>query len=400
VLSWRPIGRAAGGAASVDLPDRGSGLAQRHETEEEIRFGRRLIVLAWLASRALVLVSAVLAQVLGFERASWHTGFGSHPFEVLATWDGKWYRTIAEHGYLQVGTTQSDPAFFPLLPIVLRGLHAVGFSYDIAGMAVDATCFLIALLALYELGREWLPEADARRATLYAAVFPMSFVFSMVYPEGPALAAMALAGLLAVRRRWLAAAVCGSLAAFARPEGVLVVLPLAAAAVRSWPSLSQAARARASAAVLAPLATIAAISLYFWSVLGDPFAWSSAQHAWGRSLSPTAPYHALAEVVTAATHDKSWLFRDAAFVLLYLLCLAVAWRRGLPRGWIAAGLAMVLMPLASGSFQSEARFGLLAVAAYWGLALLGRRIWLNRAILALSPLLLVAGVFTLYLRWP
>jgi hypothetical protein len=267
-------------------------------------------------------------------------------------------------------------------------------------MAVNNMCFLIALLALYELGREWLPEADARRAALYAAVFPFSFVFSMVYPEGPALAAMVLAGLFAVRRRWLAAAVCGALAAYARPEGVLIVLPLLAAVVRSWPSLSQNARARACAAVLAPVASLAAISVYFWTVLGDPFAWSSAQHAWDRSLTLSGPYHALAQVVTAPTHDRSWLFRDAAFVLVYLLCLFVAWFKRLPRGWIAAGLAMVLLPLASGSFQSEARFGLLAVPIYWGLSLAGRRTWVNRTVFLASPALLAAGVLTIVQRWP
>jgi hypothetical protein len=400
VRAWRPIGRGAGGETSVEIAALENTPALEQEAERAIPVGRRQILAAWLASRVLVFACAALVQLLGVERASWRPGFRRHPFELLATWDGKWYRTIAEHGYLQVGSTQSDPAFFPLLPIVMRGLHAVGVSYNAGGMAVDNICFLVALLALYELGREWLPEADARRAALYAAIFPFSFVFSMVYPEGPAVATMVLAGLFAVRRRWLAAAVCGSLAAFARPEGVLVVLPLIAVAVRAWPSLSQAARARASAAVFAPVATIAAISLYFWSVLGDPFAWSSAQHAWGRYLGLTAPYHALAEVATAASHDKSWLFRDAAFVLVYLLCLLVAWRRGLPRGWIAAGLAMVLLPLASGSFQSDARFGLLAVAVYWGLALVGRRVWLSRAIFVVSPLLLAAGVFTILLRWP
>jgi hypothetical protein len=372
----------------------------RDHRAEEVRLGRRQVVVAWLGSRMLVLFCAALVQLLGFPRASWRPGFARHPFALLATWDGKWYRTIAEHGYLLIPGKQSDPAFFPLQPIILRGLHAVGFPYDAAGIAVDNICFLIALLALYELGREWLPEGDARRAVLYTAVFPFSFVFSMAYPEGLALAAMTLGGLFAHRRRWLAAALCASLATFARPEGGLVILPVIAAAMRSWPFLSQPARARAYAAILAPIATIAAVSLYFWSALGDPVAWSDAQRAWGRSLTLTGPYHALAELATSPTHHKEWLFRDAAFVLIYLSCLLIAWRRGLPRAWIAAGFAIVLLPLASGSIQSEARFGLLAVPVYWGLAQAGRLRWLNRLILLASPALLAAGVFTILLRWP
>ena len=71
--------------------------------------------------------------------------------------------------------------------------------------------------------------------------------------------------------------------------------------------------------------------------------------------------------------------------------LAVAYRAGVSRGWIAAGAGMVLLPLASGSLLSDGRFGLLAIPVYWGLAVAARDRRVHGVLLAVS-LVLLAGV--------
>jgi hypothetical protein len=48
---------------------------------------------------------------------------------TLDRWDGRWYRMVARGGYLLVPGRQSDPAFFPLYPILLRAVHAVGVGW-------------------------------------------------------------------------------------------------------------------------------------------------------------------------------------------------------------------------------------------------------------------------------
>jgi hypothetical protein len=45
--------------------------------------------------------------------------------------------------------------------------------------------------------------------------------------------------------------------------------------------------------------------------------------------------------------------------------------------------SIALLPLASGSMESDARFGLLALPIYWGLAVAARRRWLERGLLVL-----------------
>jgi hypothetical protein len=368
-------------------------------TKTARRPGREL-VLWWACSRAIVLAAAAVGQVDRLFRPHWHPSLLSYPFALLGSWDGRWYKTIAEHGYLLIPGRFSDPAFFPLLPFVERVGQVVGLPPVFAGALAANLGFLAGLFAVYALGREFLPEPDARRAARYLAIFPAGFVFSMAYPEGIVLPLAALAGLFAIREQWLASAACTAAATLARPEGILLALPIAAIVVKRWPVLSIAGRAKAAAAVFAGPVGLASFSLYLWSTLGDPLAWSKAESAWGRSFAINGVRRAFAELVTSSSHGKTWLWRDGAFCLIYLALLMVALRAGVPLSWILAGAGMVLLPLASGSFTSDARFGLLAVPCFWGLAVLGRKPWVNRVIIVSSPLLLAAAVLTIPLRFP
>src|SRR5262245_9426281 len=173
-----------------------------------------------------------------------------HPFQALVNWDSHWYREIAAHGYLLVPGHHSDPAFFPLMGILLRGVGALGLPLGVASLVVANAGMLLGLLGLYELARTFVPEPDARRAAIYATLFPYSFIFSMGYPEGPALAAMAWAGVAAVRGRWGWCALAAAAATLLRPEGLFVAIPIAAIAARRWPAAGDAERARAGIAVL------------------------------------------------------------------------------------------------------------------------------------------------------
>jgi hypothetical protein len=151
--------------------------------------------------------------------------------------------------------------------------------------------------------------------------------------------------------------------------------------------------------IAGPLALLSFCGFLWWT-LGDPLAWSKAQHQWGRSFSPTGVFAAIWEVVTAPFNHEDWLFRDAAFCVAYILLLRAASVAGVPRAWILAGALIVLLPLASGTVTSDARFGLLALPVFWGFAVVGRRRSLDRLVRLASPVLLAVAVFTIPLRYP
>lgn len=364
---------------------------------------RRLPVLAWiagwwLAGRAVIVLTAIAVHRFGPSGWIRHVAH-AHALGPLEAWDGRWYRIVADSGYLLVPGRQSDPAFFPLFPALLRAGHALGLGYATAGLVIANVGFLVALVAFYALTHALFGESMARRATAYLAVFPFGYAFSMMYPESIVLALIALATLAALRMRWGWAAGCAAAAALARPEGLFVALPLAVLAWQQRHALSPRARGLALGAVLAPVASIGSFSLYLGTVLGDPTAWSQAQRAWGRAFSPFGVVHAFEGLGRAFAHD-AWVARDVVAVVVYLVLLAAAARVGVTWPWLLSGLVIVVLPLFSGSFDSVGRFGLLAPAAFWGLAALGRDPRAHRLILGLSLPLLAVAIVTLPLHFP
>jgi hypothetical protein len=366
---------------------------------------------AWLRERRAILAAALGSRVLVFGGAAadhwlhWphgrvpvHAASTAHTLTVLSYWDGVWYRTVAEQGYLLIPGRQSDPAFFPLFPIVLRALHGLGFSFLTTGLLVANCAFAVGIVAFYELSRRLVPSDVARTSAMIAAFFPMSFVFSMTYPESLVLAALSLALLFALSGRWTLSAVAGAAAALGRPEALFFTLPLAAIAIGRSRASGRAARGRAIGAAFAPLASMATFPLYLGWALHNVSAWNGAEHAWGRSFKLGGIVRAFHQL-----HERGqspWLWRDAAFCLIYLGLIAAARRVEISWPWLVAGAALVLLPLASGTFMSDSRFGVLALPAYWGAGALARRRIVRMPVLVLSAGLLVAGTMTIPLANP
>ena len=318
---------------------------------------------------------------------------------TLDRWDGRWYRMVARGGYLLVPGRQSDPAFFPLYPIVLRLVHGAGVRWGLVGPLISNLALLPGLALFYALTRELFSEPVARRATIYLAIFPLGYVFSMAYPESIELVLFAAAPLAALRGRWWTAAACAGAAALARPEGLFLALPLAGIAWSQRRRLSTSRRGAALAAVLAPAAALVSYSLYLASVVHDPLAWSEAERAWGRRFQLAGVYRAFAHLPAAVGHTP-WLVRDVVFFFCYLGLLAAARRLGTPLPWLAAGAAIVVLPLFTGAFDSIARFGLLAPPLFWGLAGLTADARVHRAVSALSLGLLVVCTVSLAYVFP
>jgi Mannosyltransferase (PIG-V) len=309
---------------------------------------------------------------------------------MLNEWDGVWYRRVAEHGYLLVPGQYSDPAFFPLFPVTLRLGHALGLSYTAAALVISNLLFVVAIGAFYELGRLLMDEQRAHRAAVLLTVFPMSFVYSMAYPESLALAAIAGAGIAAIRGRWVLAALLAAAATLARPEGVFIAIPLAALAFR---------QRRGYASVFAAPIALATFPIYLRWALGDASAWTQAEHAWGRSFAVRGVLRTFSNL-PLEVGQNGWYLRDLVLLLLYAILLGLAYRAGVPASWVAAAALIVLLPLTSGSIASIARFGLLAPAIFWGLAAFVEHPTAYRLLRYGSLALLAASTVTIPLAGP
>jgi hypothetical protein len=190
---------------------------------------------AFLLSRLIVVGAGVAGALTVARRTDWAAFDPLHLSarlgavgNVLAAssvrWDAIHYLAIASHGYA-VG---ANTPFFPLYPLLIRGLGYVLGSDPLAGIVISTVSFGVALALLHRLTELELGRRAADATVLLVAFAPLSFFFTAVYTES-LFFALSVGALYAARReRWALAAGVGALAAITRVTGVLLVIPLAA----------------------------------------------------------------------------------------------------------------------------------------------------------------------------
>jgi hypothetical protein len=323
--------------------------------------------------------------------------------EIFAAWDSGWYFDIASHGYYFNPHGQSSIAFFPLYPMLMRAvawpLGGTEKMVWLAGILVSCTAFALALLALHRLAERVLGDREAaRRAVLYLAVFPFSLFFTRVYAESVFLLTTVLAVSRAHDGRWWRAGLWGALATVARPNGMLIGLPLACMALGGRPAARELAR-RFAPLLLIPLA-LAGYCAYVYTLSGDPLAWLSAQKHWGYSLGHP-PWEQLLKMIGRFTKHGLYdyfflsamtpyrLFHGLVALIFLGLTPAIFKRLGVAMGSYV--LASLIVPLSGSALEGVGRYSAVLFPAFMLMATVKSRRW-HEAILIVSALFLALFV--------
>jgi hypothetical protein len=103
----------------------------------------------------------------------------------------------------------------------------LGPSEWLVGVAVNHVAFLLGLAGLYRIARRHVSPRASELAVWLIALFPASFLFSMIYPSAIFLAASVWAFCLVEERRDVAAGVVTIAAVMVRPNGFVVAIALA-----------------------------------------------------------------------------------------------------------------------------------------------------------------------------
>ncbi|MBT2541817.1 glycosyltransferase family 39 protein [Streptomyces sp. ISL-44] len=324
------------------------------------------------AAPATVIALGVFAAVRGagvlvLTLGSWWAG--KEPLRVLGkSWDSVWYLGIAANGYGRTqmwadpvtgtGFIQSDYAFFPLYPTLIRLVGAVLPGGLIpAGILVAWICAAVAAVGVYRIG-EWVigPRAGLLLVGLWAAL-PHAVVLSLAYTEAllAALAAWALYALM--RGRWLWAAGLAVLAGLTRPTGLAVAAAVSVMALHEILSRRSRAPEVWVAGLLAPAgwaAYVLAVGVRVRDPLGGYF---TVQRRWGSRFDFGAGALRSAERVLTGGHVP--LATTVTVVLLaaagLLAMLLVLDRTPLPLLAYTA-ILLVIAYGGAGFFESKPRF--------------------------------------------
>jgi hypothetical protein len=210
-------------------------------------------------------------------------GFGDLVTGPLARWDAVWYLTIANAGY--DGADSPRHAFFPLYPLLSRGLGELGGggagAVLLASYAIALAAFLAALVLLYRLTELELGRRAAWPTLLLLCVFPASLYFGAPYAESLFLLCSVGAFYAARTGSWAWAGVAAAGASATRSAGVLLLLPLA---VLYLQQSGRRLRRDVLWLALAPAGLIA-YAAYLGVAYGDPLSFSHVQEFWNRTFA-------------------------------------------------------------------------------------------------------------------
>ncbi len=332
-----------------------------------------------------------------------------HPLlRTLAhSWDSRWYLHIAAHGYghkiwiTPQGAVQSDWAFFPLYPGLIRALTTVlPFTPGQAALLIAWAAAGVAAYGVYAIGHHLYGRGVATALVALWAALPHSVELTIAYTES-LFAALAIWSLYCVLRgRWLWAGALAALAGLSRPSGFAIAVAVSLAA--GYEALRRRGRVPVSlwaGAVLAPLGWLGYV-LWVGSRIGDVLGgYFTVQSAWDSrfdfGVGSARFLKALLLHGGGVVYPASLVIVAAGVLLFALLCLERA-----PLVLVVfAGVLILLVVGGSGSFSSKPRFLLPAFPLLIPMARALARSWRNRpthAMVVYGALTVVSLLFGAY----
>jgi hypothetical protein len=170
----------------------------------------------------------VLAAVYGKNQYAWT----NHAWlNLWGVWDTGWYMNIAQNGYTpnslhQVISQQTNIAFFPLYPLLMKFLGSVTGSNYLAGLIISNFCLIVSCVYLYRLVRLDSDKKSAIKSIKYLFLFPVSFILSGVFTESLYLALTLMCFYYARTGKWHLVGITGFFLSLTRSIGVFIFLPL------------------------------------------------------------------------------------------------------------------------------------------------------------------------------
>jgi hypothetical protein len=315
----------------------------------------------WLGELSTPLLVFAASRIVQLVILAWLNGPGGPSLmSKLLSWDGGWFVKVAVEGYPR-GYTYTDSgqldanglAFFPLYPLLIRGVHALGVEPGTAALLIAWIAAAVAICLLYLLGTDLFDRRVALALTVLFATAPMSIVLSMAYTESLFMALVLGMFYAARRNAFLVAGVLGFLAGMTRPTGLAAALGLVVAA-------GMAIRARTSGwrAVVGALVALAGVPSYLLWVglrLHDLHGWFKIQTAgWGTTFdwgSSTWDF-----LYVAFHQGDQWVQVSVALIIVTAVVAAVlAVRRTWPPLVVYGLLALILVVGQAGYFHSKPR---------------------------------------------
>jgi hypothetical protein len=318
----------------------------------------------------------------------------------FAGFDGVHYLVIAEKGYESAGMIQ---AFFPVWPLILEFGHVLFSQFGISQLNTISWGLLINFILLPILLFTWhhfilsvYPELlSVKRKWLPTAVllsFPTSLFFFALYSETLFVTLVLGTFLAAHKKYWKLAILFTIIASATRIVGVLLVPALLlefwwqqqprATQNFEWNAIKKSLQFQTlTAFIISNFKMFLALSLgslgllsymtYLYITFGDPLLFKTVQSNWGHERSdalvlyPQVIYRYMRMIFTSFSLTVGWF----TIVQEFLVGISLPWipflfYKKIRPAHLLFGSAVLLVPIATGTFSSLPRYALAAFPVF------------------------------------
>ncbi len=334
----------------------------------ELRGDRRLaqlISITLLAKVSILLLVGLVYYLLPFNAHAYMLNFRYPADEWITlssaykTWDGHHYSYLAEHWYSS-GLTSN--AFYPLYPLIVKASRFLFLNHTLfTGIALSNLFAVLSLILLYLFTKNLFGENVAYYTALFYLAFPTSYYTGLMYSESLFLFLALLLFYSLYRNRLVAALAASALLPLTRPQGILLLVPLAVYLLLKVPALPGT---RVDRRYLLPLAFVAGFCVYLGimrAATGIALAGFVAQRSFvaqnslANVVHPWRWFRLNFVDVQLSLHGFTNSIIDRVFFVLFLFLLVVIFRH-LDKTMFAYAAAVGLTVALSGTFMAYSRY--------------------------------------------
>ena len=297
--------------------------------------------LAFLISRVGLLLLVYLSLIVIPTRTGdglWRAFPQNLFLDGWSRWDSGWYVNIAQSGYSSsLQNVYLNTAFFPLYPILIKGLAVLVGNYHLAGLLISNLALLGTCLLLYRIITNRFETEIAQKSLLLLLLCPFSFFFSAVYTESLFLLLVVMVFYFGEQKKWLVASLFAAAAGATRLVGILTVIPLFFIYLESIGYQWKNMRANILWLLLCVLGP-GSYMLFQGIQFGDPFLFVKSQNApgWQQGVNLFSALDALRVSFSwpaIKTGEIRVVYLVHILVFILGLSLTIIIRRKMPFSW-------------------------------------------------------------------
>ena len=319
------------------------------------------VVVSFIIWRIALFLAELLSSMIPVYSATY---MGPIPW---ANTDGINYIRIAEWGYGHL-----NEAFFPLYPLLLRGIHFfIPLPFEVIGVALSTTCFFAGLIILYKIMAK-TSITQAKWVIVCILSFPTAFFFTAVYTESLFFLLAVLVMYFSDKKKWLFAGVCVGLASATRMVGICTAIIVL---YELWKTKYRLRPWDVAGIFVMPLG-LCSYMWFLWKTFNDPLRFVHIQALYeinrtvGRFILLPQVLWRYMKILVLAVGKPTMVAYGVSIIELALTLgafylLYYGWKKKMKAGYLLYSLVVLTIPTLTGTLTSMHRYILTVVPLFF-----------------------------------